>query len=216
MRRRPFVPALGFRFLTRLYDPLIRLTMREQLWKERLIDQAGIQPGQRVLDLGCGTGTLDLLIKSKHPDVDVVGLEPDPEILAIARKKASKSGAGIRFDMGYADQLPYPDASFDRVVSSLVFHHLRHNAKVRAFGEVVRVLRPHGELHLADIGRPSNAIVGVAAMPLRLIDGVGATQDNLAGRLPAMMADAGFSEVTETGRLFLGAVCLYRASKPAD
>ena len=190
--------------------------MREQVWKKRLVDQARIQPGQRILDVGCGTGTLDLLIKSKHSDADVIGLDPDPEILAIARQKASKSGAGIRFDVGYADQLPYPDASFDRVVSSLVFHHLRHDAKVRAFREVLRVLRPRGELHLADIGRPSNAIVGVAALPLRLIDGIRATEDNLAGRLPAMMGDAGFSEVTETGRLFFGAVCLYRASKPAD
>ncbi len=172
-----------------------------------------IQPGQRILDVGCGSGTLDMLIKEKHPGAEVVGLDPDSEMLAIARGKAQRAGVGIRFDIGYADGLPYPDSSFDRVVSSLVFHHLPRETKVLALREIWRVLRPDGELHLADIGRPPSAALRIAVTPLRLLDGVGATEDNLAGRLPAMITDAGFNEVTETGRVLLHVVYLYRASK---
>jgi SAM-dependent methyltransferase len=209
---RPFVPALGLRFLNPLYDPLLRLHTRERRWKGQLVDQMQIQRGQRILDVGCGTGTLDLLIKEKHPDADVVGLDPDADILAIARRKAERAGVEIRFQEGYADRLPYPDSSFDRVVSSLVFHHLPPETKALALREIKRVLRPGGELHMADIGRPPNALLRIAVQPLRLFDGVGATKDNLAGRLPALIADAGFEDVAETGRVLLGVVYLYRAA----
>jgi len=76
------------------------------------------------------------------------------------------------------------------------------------------VLRPGGELHIADIGRPTSTFMRIAVSPFRLFDGVGATEDNLAGRLPTLIADAGFSEVVETGRVLLGVVCLYRAVRP--
>src|SRR5919201_483507 len=189
----PFVPSLGLRLLNPLYDPLLRLHMRERRWKGQLVDQMQIQRGQRILDVGCGTGTLDLLIKEKHPDADVVGLDPDADILAIARRKAEQAGVEIRLDRGYADRLPYPDSSFDRVVSSLVFHHLDSEAKVLALREMQRVLRPGGELHIADIGRPSNALVRLAVQPLRVFDGSGSTRDNLAGRLATLIAEAGFT-----------------------
>lgn len=213
-QHRPFVPALGLRFLNPLYDPLVRLHTVERRWKGQLIDQMRLESGQRILDVGCGTGTLALLVKEKHPEVDVIGLDPDSEILAIARRKAQRSAADIRFDVGYADRLPYQDSSFDRVVSSLVFHHLPHETKILALREIWRVLRPGGELHLADVGQPQSALMRVAVTPFRLFDGIRATEDNLAGRLPGMVAEAGFSEVTETGRVLLRLVCLYRAAKP--
>ena len=116
--------------------------------------------------------------------------------------------------MGYADRLPYPDSSFDRVVSSLVFHHLSHETKVLALREAWRVLRPYGELHIADVGRPTSNFMRIAVTPFRLFDGVGASEDNLAGRLRTLIADAGFSEVAETGRVLLRVVSLYRAVRP--
>ncbi len=212
--QRPFVPALGHRFLTPLYDPLLRLHMRERKWRSRFVDQMEIQPGLHILDIGSGTGTLTVLVKERWPSAEVVGIDPDPQILGIARRKAERSRVEIRFDVGYADQLPYSDASFDRVVSSLVFHHLAHETKVLALQEAWRVLRPGGELHIADIGRPRGALTRIAVTPFRLFDGLGATEDNLAGRLPALIIGAGFSEVVETGRVLLGVLCLYRALKP--
>ena len=166
-----FVPALGLRILTPLFDPPVRLFMRERLFKGRLVEQMAIQPGQRILDVGCGTGTLALLIKERHPQSEVVGLDPDPQILALTRREAVRSGFEVSFDVGYADRLPYPDAGFDRVTSSLVFHHLARQTKRAAFAEAYRVLRPGGELHIADIGRAGGVLMRLAVRPIVLLDG---------------------------------------------
>src|SRR5207249_8767146 len=97
---------------------LLRLHLGERHWRTRLVDQMRMLSGQHVLDIGSGTGTLALLIKEKHPGVDVVGIDPDTQILEIASRKARRVRADIRFDLGYADRLPYSDSSFDRVVRS--------------------------------------------------------------------------------------------------
>src|SRR5205823_9261104 len=78
----------------------------------------------RVFDLGCGTGTMAVIIKKQFPQVEVVGLDPDPRALARACKKAARESLTIQFDQGFGDQLPYPAASFDRALSAFMFHHL--------------------------------------------------------------------------------------------
>src|SRR3990172_4645788 len=90
-----YIPALGARVLTPLYDPLIRWVMREERFKNRLIDLADVRPGMRVLDLGCGTGTLSIMVKRRQPGADVVGLAPDQEMLDRARAKAARAGGEI-------------------------------------------------------------------------------------------------------------------------
>ena len=218
-RRKPksdeFVPALGLRVLTPLFDPLVRILMRERRFKSRLVEQMAIQPGHRILDVGCGTGTLALLIKERHPQSEVVGLDPDPQILAIARRKTASARADVRFDVGYADRLPYPDAGFDRVISSLAFHHLTRETKRAALREAYRVLRPGGELHIADVGRASGVLMRLAVWPIVLLDGTDRVKDNVAGRLPAFMNEAGFTDVVEAEpfRTTFGPISLYRASK---
>jgi SAM-dependent methyltransferase len=146
----------------------------------------------------------------------VIGLDPDSGILEIARRKACRAGTDVRFDLGYADRLPYPAASFDRVMSSLVFHHLSRETKLAALRETHRVLRPGGELHIADIGRPRGRVMDVALTPIRLVDGADRIKDNVDGRLPEFMLEAGFIEVAEAEpfRTPLGPVSIYRASRP--
>jgi SAM-dependent methyltransferase len=214
--RKPFVPALGLRVLNPLFDPLVRLTMRERLFKDRLVAQMAIDPEHRILDVGSGTGTLALMIKRSEPGSEVVGLDPDPGILAIAGRKAERAGLKVRFEQGYGDQLPYPDALFDRVTSSLVFHHLTSDVKRRSLAEAFRVLRPGGEIHIADFGRPRNALMRAVSMSVRLLDGRRTTADNLAGRLPIFIAEAGFTEVVEAEcfQTLFGQVCLSKAAKP--
>src|SRR5688572_3323558 len=121
--RKTFVPAAGRDWLLPLYDPLTRLLGAERA-RRGLVEQAALRPGQRVLDVGCGTGSLTLLIKRLYPQVDVVGLDPDAKALDRARRKAARAGLPIAFDQGFADRLPYEDQAFDRVFSSLMFHHL--------------------------------------------------------------------------------------------
>lgn len=117
--RRTYIPAAGHDWFLPLYDPIVKL-LGGDASKRTLLDQAAIRPSQRVLDIGCGTGTLVTLIKRLHPDVHVVGLDPDPRALARARRKAERAVVSIQFDQGYSDELPYPEASFDRVFSSFM------------------------------------------------------------------------------------------------
>ena len=119
-----YIPALRWKGLTPFYDAVLRWVMQEEHFKRELIRQAQIQPGQQVLDLGCGTATLTVMVKQAHPEAVVTGLDGDPEVLQIGRAKAEKAGVALTLDQGMAYELPYPDASFDRVLSSLMFHHL--------------------------------------------------------------------------------------------
>ena len=217
MRKKPdsYIPALSHDWLTPFYDSLIRWTMPESTFKRRLIEQIRIKSGNRVLDLGCGTGTLTRLIKRNHPDATVVGIDGDPKILEIARKKADQAGLEITLDEGMSFELPYPNASFDRVVSSLVFHHLNRDSKLATLSEVHRVLRAGGELHIADFGKPQNALMRVASFPWQLFDGFQTTADNVNGLMPELISSAGFVEVHESARYMtlFGTLSLYASRK---
>jgi ubiquinone/menaquinone biosynthesis C-methylase UbiE len=153
---RPFVPGMGVDWLLPLYDPFIRL-LRLDGTRLHLLVQAELEPGHRILDIGCGTGSLAVLAKQRFPDVDIVGVDPDERALARARRKALRAGMEVRFDRGFADALDYPDASFDRVFSSFMFHHLAREEKEAALRAVRRVLKPGGSLHLLDFGGPHAA-----------------------------------------------------------
>ena len=119
-----YVPALRFGRLTGVYDPVVRTTTREAEFKRRLLAQAGLKSGQRILDLGCGTGTLAVQAKLSEPAAEVVGLDGDPEVLDRARRKAEAAGAEVEFDEGLSTELPYEGDSFDLVLVTLFFHHL--------------------------------------------------------------------------------------------
>jgi SAM-dependent methyltransferase len=209
-----YVPAAGHDWLLPLYDPLLRLVMREHVFKGRLVREAEIAPGHRVLDLGCGTGTLTLLVKAEHPAAAVCGVDGDPKVLAIAHRKAGRAGADVSFDQALADRLPYPDRSFDRVLSCLVLHHLTREEKLGALREVRRVLRPGGSLHVVDFGRPVNRIGRALA---GLFHPSERGRDNIEGGLPALFESAGLEDVAETGsqRTPFGVLSFFRGRGPA-
>jgi ubiquinone/menaquinone biosynthesis C-methylase UbiE len=144
-----YLPAAGRDWLLPLYDPLVKLLGGDTA-RRILLDQAKVRPSHRVLDIGCGTGTLAVLIKRIRPDVDVVGLDPDPKALARAKRKAERSAVSIRLDQGFSDLLPYPQASFDRVFSTFMFHHLMIDQREQTLSEVRRILTPGGSLHMLD------------------------------------------------------------------
>jgi len=214
---REYVPAIKSESWLLLYDPLLRWTMRESTFKRRLVEQARIEPRHRVLDLGCGTATLTILIRRAQPAAEVVGLDADPKILELARAKVSKSGLAIPCVCGMSFELPYADASFDRVLSSLLFHHLTRENKLRTLGEVYRVLRREGELHVADYGKPQNALMRLAFRVVEIVDGRETTEDHVCGLLPGLFRQAGFVAAEQTAQFTTvsGTLVLYKARKPA-
>jgi SAM-dependent methyltransferase len=204
---RHFIPAMGQRRLTWLYDLFGRLAGVTAMHRY-LVDRAGIEPKQAVLEIGTGTGNLALRVKRSRPTASVTGLDPDRVALAQAHRKAKRRGLDVRFDLGYADALPYSDASQDRVLSSLMFHHLDDDGKTAALSEALRVLRPGGELHLLDFAGSQHG----RRLPERI-------RDNADDRIPERLRSAGFVDVSRTGevsaRWHLGACTTFSGRRPA-
>jgi ubiquinone/menaquinone biosynthesis C-methylase UbiE len=196
-----YIPALAFTRLTSWYDPIVRWTTREDVFRARLVAQSAVRSGDRVLDVGCGTGTLTIKISRAQPGATITGLDGDPAVLSQAKRKASECGTPITWIEGRADALPFADSSFERVVSSLLFHHLDRPTKLEALREIRRVLAPGGELHLADWGRAANPFMRVAFLSVQLLDGFATTADNVSGLLPKLMSESGLADVSETGRI---------------
>ena len=212
-----YVPALRHDWLTPFYDVIVRFTTRERRFKHALIEQASLERDLRVLDLATGSGTLALWMKRSQPSLDLSAVDGDPSILAIARRKAAKANAEIHWLQALSTELPFPALHFDRVVSSLFFHHLTWDAKLRTAREVFRVTKAGGELHVADWGRPQGPLMRGLFVGIQLLDGFDNTRDNVAGRLVPLFEQAGFVEVAAT-RAFntmFGTLALYRATKPA-
>lgn len=212
-----FVPALRFSVLTPFYDGVVRITLREKKFKTALLTGAGIKSGYHILDLGCGTGTLTILAKKLFPGVEITGLDADPKILEIARKKAAAEGVEISCDQGMSNLLPYTDDTFDRAISSLFFHHLTRADKLATLTELRRVLRRNGELHIADWGEPSNALMRFVSYGVKILDGPDTTRDSFAGRLLDLLEAAGFIRVKEDSRSFdtiFGTIRIHRSVNP--
>jgi SAM-dependent methyltransferase len=200
-RNEPYVTAAGRFGFTGCYDAGIALTMREARWRPVVRDGvlAGVPAGGRVLDVGAGTGTLSIALAAARPDARVLGVDGDSDILALARAKPGAEA--VRFEQGLAGQLELADSSVDAAVMSLVLHHLGPDVKRRALADLARVLRPGGELHVVDWGRPATPLLRAGFLALQLIDGFSGTRDHAAGRLPGFLRDAGFDDVRRCGRL---------------
>lgn len=206
---RPYLPAAGYDWTLPLYDPIVKLLGGDKA-RGMLLDQAALQPGYRVLDIGCGTGTLAILSKRLYPDVGIVGIDPDPKALARARRKAARAGFSIQFDQGFGDELPYPAANFDRVFSSFMFHHLPGSEKSNTLREVRRVLKAGGTFHMLDFEGPDGGSHGVLS---HLLHSSKRLKENSESHILSLLGQAGFSEmsrVSEQAMLF-GRIAYFRA-----
>ncbi|MGH7628760.1 MAG: class I SAM-dependent methyltransferase, partial [Gemmatimonadales bacterium] len=137
------------------YDLLAWLLFlgRERALRDRLVELARLEPGQAVLDVGCGTGSLAIAAKRRvGPFGSVHGIDASPEMIARARKKASKAGVDVTFTNGVVEGLPFPDEHFDAVLSTLMLHHLPRTAREQCAREIRRVLKPGGRVLAVDFG----------------------------------------------------------------
>jgi len=211
-----YVPALRFHWLTPYYDVIVGVTTRETTFKYALINQANIKPGNQVLDLASGTGTLSLWIKKHQPQAIVTGIDGDENILSLAIRKAHKENLSVKFEKALSYNLPFPDSHFDRVVSSLFFHHLAWEDKLKTAKEIFRVLKPGGELHIADWGKAQNILMRGLFFFIQILDGFKNTQDNISGKLIPLFEESGFINVKQqnTFSTIFGTMSLYCSVKP--
>ena len=158
-----------------------------------IIEMAKIQPEDKVLDVGCGTGDLTLTAKNyAGASGSVYGIDASPEGIDLARKKATSSRSEAVFKVGLIEKIPYPDAMFDLVISRLVIHHLPDDLKRRGFAEIFRVLKPNGRVFLADFKPPTNPVFGHVASALV---GHRMMMQSNGESIPPMLSDAGFVDV---------------------
>ncbi len=192
-----FTPALGHSWLTPLYDLAIAGLTREKTWRGALVGFVDPQTGERILDVGCGTGSLIIQLKIASPQSHIVGIDPDPEVLASARSKAATAGHEVEWREGFlTKELATELAPVDKVVSSLVFHQTSDAEKKNVLSAVWEALVWGGTLFIADYGLQRNVLMRVLfRSTVQAIDGLEDTTPNAKGRLPEYMTDASFEDV---------------------
>jgi ubiquinone/menaquinone biosynthesis C-methylase UbiE len=180
------------------YDLLLTLITlgREGALRERLIDLARLVPGESVLDVGCGTGTLAIAAKRRVVGGAVRGIDESAEMIARAAKKARRAKTDVTFETAFAESLPFPDAQFDVVLSTVMLHHLRRAVREQSVGEMHRVLKPGGRLLIVDFGRIPSKRRGLMAHFHRH---GGVKLSDLAG-----LSTAAGLEVVESGEVGFG------------
>ncbi|MGE0531827.1 MAG: class I SAM-dependent methyltransferase [Hyphomonadaceae bacterium] len=208
-----FTPAAGRPEWTPFYDFAIAILTRERRWRSALLRETAPQAGDRILDVGCGTGTFAVMLKRHEPGAHVVGLDPDADVLARARAKAAKEKAEVTFRQGFARDAGAEAASFTKVVSSLVFHQVPLEEKRAGLVAIGRALRPGGTLHIADYGLQRTPLMRAAFRQIQKLDGFDNTEPNARGVLPELMREVGFAAVEETEVIstVTGSISLYRA-----
>jgi ubiquinone/menaquinone biosynthesis C-methylase UbiE len=209
--KQDYIPALSYRFLTPFYDFIQKYVVRDVRYKTLLIEQANIQPGHHVLDLGCGTGTLAVMAKQAQPAAEVFGLDADPDMLKVAEQKSKELNVPVKFDVGFTNDLPYPDASFDRVMSSIMIHHLKTPDKIKTAREVYRVLKPGGQLHIIDFGKPTTLYGKMLGPFLHKFE---EANDNIDGKLPEIFGEPGLkAEILGGFWTFFGDLAFLKGKK---
>lgn len=212
-------PALRVDALAWAYEPIAMRLCRAAAWRPAVVDAVAPVAGTRVLDLGCGPGTLCRLIERRCPDATVVGIDPDRRMLARARRAAPTASriAFVEADAAALPATPPFDAPFDVCVTSLMFHHLAPARKRAALDEARRVLAPGGRLVVADWGPPRTTAGRLGFGVTRLFDGLEVTRDHADGGFVAMLAALGLADFAERGRwpTPVGTLCLYIGTKPA-
>ena len=217
MRESPHTPPLGFAALTPLYDRVIAGLTREAVWRGRLVEHLRAKSGEKILDIGSGTGSLALAVTAAEPKCIFHGIDPDAAAVRIARKKAASARSSATFEVGRFDRRPASEADrVDKVVCSLVFHQVAVAEKRRLLSQMLNWLKPGSQLFVADYGaQPTPAMRLAFRMTVQLLDGKADTQPNADGVLPLLIEAAGFGKLTtlEAFDTLTGRIELIRAEK---
>ena len=214
MENTTYIPALKYNWLTKFYDGLIENFLRENFFKTALLNQATIPNPKSIIDIGSGTGTLTLMLHKKFPDATIAGIDGDENIIRIANKKNTGLGK-VYFQQGMSYNLPFEEHTAHIITSSLMLHHLTDADKLKTLKESLRVLKPKGEILIADWGKPSNPLMRLLFYIVQLLDGFETTTSNTKGMVAEYMKRSGFSNVTVCQKIdtALGTIDIYKGLK---
>jgi len=206
--------ALRYSWLNKAYDAVTALTCREKLFKSRMIEFAGNYIKEPVVDIACGTGTFILMLKEKYPQLRIIGLDADRNILEIARLK-TQNLQGVEYINCYSNKMEFSDCSAGLVFSSFLYHHLDRNGKKDTTCEAYRILKRGCAYIIADWGHPSNYLTEIGFVFLRILDGFDTTRDNYHDCVPEVMKNEGFTDVRELDQIntVFGTVKIWRGIK---
>jgi ubiquinone/menaquinone biosynthesis C-methylase UbiE len=213
-----YTPPLGFFALTPFYDRAIASLTREEVWRSRLARHLFAQPGEVILDVGAGTGSLALLVTAGEPRCIYRGVDPDKAAVSIAERKAALARSHATFQAGTLAANPVsPKERADKIVCSLVLHQVSLAEKRRLLASMFEWLNPGGQLFIADYGAQRGLMRMAFRLTVQLLDGTTDTQPNANGVLPLLIAEAGFESAvmldafgTPTGQIEI-----IRAERPA-
>lgn len=215
IKKSNYIPALGYDFLTAYYDIAIKLTMPEKKFRQKLLDEVNPVENESILEFGFGTGQNLILMQKKNQNSKLTGLDIDPKVKDIANYKLNKKNLTIPLDLYDGKNFPYGDHHFDKVYSCLVFHQLDSETKSNSLKEIYRVLKPKGEVIIADWGKADNQLMRFTFGIVQILDGFKTTNDNVKGKIPEYIASAGFKNVliTQSINTSLGTFSYFKAQK---
>jgi ubiquinone/menaquinone biosynthesis C-methylase UbiE len=199
-------------WLAPFYDTVCRFYGLGRSFREETLRHAALKPGERFLDVGCGTGVLTrLAAEMVGASGQALGIDPAPRMIAVARKNAA-GNSQAEFRIAAIERLPFESGSFDVAVASLMLHHLPPDLKLGGLREVYRVLKPGGRLIVVDLDRPANSLWWLLAWPLLMMP---MTASNLRGEIPSYLRDAKFDPVHAQGRR-MQLLTFWQATKPMN
>lgn len=205
-----YIPPLNKDWLTPIYDFSCSIVGLGKSFKRKVLHSINIKDSDTLIDVGCGTGVLIEIVKKEHPNLKIIGFDPDVNALRIAKRRLSKAGLQAEIIETFAENLPLPDSSIDIAFSTLVFHHLPKEIKQKAIAEIYRVLKPQGKIVIADFGPAAS---GFLARLLHLFENIEYLEDNLKGLIPIYLEQAGFAEIKTISKHFPG-TAIVSAIKP--
>jgi len=200
--------------LTRYYDLLIKKVMPHG-FRQVLVQQVDPMAGEMILDFGTGTSEIAILLKKEMPAINITGIDIDPKVLAIARKKIERQNVDIQLLEYNGNTFPFPNNYFDKIVSCLVFHHLSPEQKQDALHEIFRVLKAGGKIYIADWGLERNKTKAKFINVFKYFKVLQHIVEHGKGLFPGYITRAGFKNLVETVYLktATGTLCYYQASK---
>lgn len=191
-----YIPALRYDFLTPFYDGFISFFIAEKRIKKKVIAFTEISENDRVLDFGCGTGTLCRMISEVPVKIELVGVDTDMKILEIAKRKKVGNFELVQYN---GETLPFENDSFDKIIVTWVFHHLAIDQKIQAINEIHRTLKPGGKLVIADWGKPIGLVQKTLFTIVQLVDNFKTFKLHRKGQFPDLIKSKGFPDLKELG-----------------